>query len=64
LRKPGQETRVDLPAIGVRTVRNAAAAGLRGIAVEAGGALVIDAAAVAKEADAAGLFVVGVRVPE
>src|SRR6202007_2353949 len=32
--KPGQERRADLPTIGLRTVANAAAAGLRGIAVE------------------------------
>jgi UDP-2,3-diacylglucosamine hydrolase len=64
LKKPQQETRVDLPTIGVTTVRNAAAAGLRGIAVQAGGALVIDRAAVAREADAAGLFVVGIRIDE
>ncbi|MFQ5467980.1 MAG: UDP-2,3-diacylglucosamine diphosphatase LpxI domain-containing protein, partial [Kiloniellaceae bacterium] len=64
LRKPGQEARVDLPTIGVETVRNAAAAGLSGIAVQAGGALVVDPAAVSAAADRAGLFVVGVEVPE
>lgn len=59
--KPQQERRIDLPAIGVETVRNAVAAGLRGIAVEAGAALVVDRGAVTAAADAAGLFVVGVR---
>jgi len=63
VRKPGQESRIDLPAVGVRTVEQARAAGLRGIAVEAGGALVIDREEVAAAADAAGLFVVGVKVP-
>lgn len=58
--KPGQERRVDLPTVGVATVRGAARAGLAGIAVEAGGALIIDRDAVAAEADAAGLFVTGV----
>lgn len=58
--KPGQERRIDLPTIGVATVRLAAAAGLRGIAVEAGGALIVDRSAVAEAANAAGLFVVGV----
>lgn len=58
--KPGQERRIDLPAIGPETVTNAARAGLRGVAVEAGGALVIDRAEVARRADAAGLFIVGV----
>ncbi|MFO0997183.1 MAG: UDP-2,3-diacylglucosamine diphosphatase LpxI [Alphaproteobacteria bacterium] len=60
MRKPMQDSRVDLPTIGVETVRGAAAAGLRGIAIEAGGALVLDRPAVAAAADAAGLFVVGV----
>jgi DUF1009 family protein len=63
VKKPGQETRVDLPVIGTQTVANAAAAGLRGIAVEAGAALVVDRAAVVAAADRAGLFVVGVKGP-
>ena len=62
LSKPGQERRADLPTIGVQTVDLAAAAGLRGIAVEAGGTLVVDAAAVTAAADRAGLFIVGIRV--
>jgi DUF1009 family protein len=62
--KPGQERRIDLPTIGVSTVTNAAAAGLAGIAVEAGGALVLDRAAVARAADEHGLFVYGFRAEE
>ena len=58
--KPGQERRADLPAIGVRTVTAAKAAGLRGIAVEAGACLVLDRDAVAAAADEAGIFVVGI----
>jgi UDP-2,3-diacylglucosamine hydrolase len=61
LRKPGQERRADLPTIGVATVEAAAAAGLRGIAVEAGGTLVVDVPAVTAAADRCGLFVVGIR---
>lgn len=57
--KPGQERRVDLPTIGVRTVTLAAEAGLAGIAIEAGGALILDQAAVAAAADAADIFVYG-----
>jgi len=60
--KPGQEARIDRPTIGPRTVRLAAEAGLQGIAVEAGATLLIDRAEVIRAADAAGLFVVGVRV--
>lgn len=59
--KPQQDRRVDLPTIGVTTVENAAAAGLSGIAVEAGAALMVDAAATAAAADRLGLFVVGLR---
>ncbi|KEO51693.1 LpxI family protein [Thioclava pacifica] len=54
--KPGQDRRVDLPAIGVQTVANAAAAGLSGIAFEAGGVMLLDRAAVVEAAEAAGLF--------
>ena len=57
--KLGQDLRVDLPAVGPRTVRNAARAGCVGLALEAGGTLVIDRAATAAEADRLGLFVVG-----
>lgn len=57
--KPAQERRVDLPTIGVRTVEAVADAGLAGIAVEAGRALVADARAVAAAADARGIFVFG-----
>jgi DUF1009 family protein len=59
-KKPQQERRADLPTIGPDTVVNAARAGLKGIAVEAGHTLVIGRDAVAREADARGLFVVGV----
>jgi DUF1009 family protein len=58
--KPRQERRIDLPAIGRETVETVARAGLRGIAVEAGGALVIDRAAMAARADALGIFVYGI----
>ncbi|MDP6786051.1 MAG: UDP-2,3-diacylglucosamine diphosphatase LpxI [Rhodospirillales bacterium] len=62
--KPGQERRADLPTIGVATVAAAARAGLRGIAVEAGGTLLIDPEMIIRAADEAGLFVLGVEVPE
>ena len=42
--KPGQELRVDMPAIGPRTIEQAAAAGLAGVVVEAGAVLVLDRA--------------------
>ncbi len=58
--KPQQERRADLPAIGAQTVTGAAAAGLKGIAVEAGACLVLDRAAIIAAADRAGIFVIGV----
>jgi DUF1009 family protein len=61
LEKPGQETRIDRPTVGPQTVRLAAAAGLQGLAVEAGATLLLDRDEVIRTADAAGLFVVGVR---
>jgi DUF1009 family protein len=62
LTKPGQERRVDLPTIGRGTVDAVQEAGLRGIAVEAAGSLIVDHDDVVAAADAAGLFVVGVEV--
>jgi UDP-2,3-diacylglucosamine hydrolase len=59
--KPRQERRADLPTIGRRTVEAAHAAGLRGIAVEAGSTIVLDRPAIVAVADAAGLFVIGVE---
>jgi len=58
--KPGQEERVDLPAIGVSTLKASHKCGLRGIAVEAGRALVLERTELIKEADGAGLFVYGI----
>ena len=63
LQKPGQERRVDLPAIGVATVVRAAAAGFSGIAIESGGTLVVDREGLAARADELGLFVVAIAAP-
>ena len=59
LAKPGQERRADLPTIGPETVRNAARAGLRGLAFEAGSTILAEREALVAEADAAGLFLSG-----
>lgn len=59
-KKPQQERHADLPTIGVTTIRNAKAAGLRGVAVEAGHTLVIGLREVIAAADEAGLFVAGI----
>jgi DUF1009 family protein len=57
--KPGQEERVDMPAIGPDTVRNAAEAGLAGIAVAAGRVLIAERDATIAAADEHGLFLWG-----
>jgi len=58
--KPIQETKVDLPTIGVATLQRAARAGLAGVVGEAGRLLVVDREAVIATADELGLFVLGV----
>lgn len=58
--KRTQDLRVDMPAIGLQTLRNAAAAGLAGIGLRAGKVLVGDVAELGKLADSLGLFVEGV----
>ena len=64
MKKPDQDTRIDLPTIGAATVENAARAGLAGIAVEAGATLVLDMEATVQKADQAGLFVIGVNASD
>ncbi|HTV89872.1 MAG TPA: UDP-2,3-diacylglucosamine diphosphatase LpxI [Stellaceae bacterium] len=59
--KPAQESRADRPTIGPQTVALAAECGLVGVAAEAGATLLLDRAEVVRRADAAGIFVVGVR---
>lgn len=62
--KPGQEARADLPSIGPNTVELAHAAGLAGIAVEAGHSLVLDGPSMIGRANALGLFVIGLPAKE
>jgi len=57
--KTYQEIRVDLPTIGVETIQNAAKSGLRGVAVEAGKALILNQPEVLKAAQEKGLFIIG-----
>ena len=60
LAKPGQDRRIDLPTVGPETVAQAAKAGLRGLAVEAGGALIMKQAEMVEAAGATGLFLYGI----
>ena len=64
VKKPQQDARVDLPTIGVPTIERLAAAGLVGIAVEAGATLILDRRELARRADALGLFVIGFSILE
>ncbi len=59
--KPGQELRADLPGMGTRTVEDAHAAGLAGIAVEAGRTLIVDYDQAVRRADELGVFIVGIK---
>lgn len=54
--KPSQDRRIDLPALGVQTVENAAAAGLGGIVWAAGGVICLDLPAMQAKANDLGLF--------
>lgn len=60
--KTGQDLRIDMPVIGPRTIRRAAAAGFSGIALGAGHTLILDQAETIAEADRRGMFVVGVNL--
>ena len=55
--KPGQDRRVDLPAVGPATVMRVAEAGLSGMELAAGGVLILGAEAVMEAADAAGVAI-------
>lgn len=57
--KPIQDGKTDLPVIGPTTLEQAAAAGLAGIAVETGRALILEREQMGALADRLGLFVVG-----
>lgn len=57
--KPIQERRIDMPTIGPSTLEGAARAGLAGIVLEPGGALVLERDALIARADALGVFILG-----
>lgn len=57
--KPGQELRVDLPAIGPKTIDAVSSARLAGVAVLAGHVLAAERDRMRERADAAGVFVFG-----
>lgn len=61
LAKPGQELRVDAPVVGAITIRHAAEAGLRGIAIEAGRTILADGEGLLAAARQHGLFVLAMQ---
>jgi DUF1009 family protein len=62
--KPGQDTALDLPTIGVKTIELCADMKFAGIAVEAGSTLFVHADESIARADAENIFIVGVTVHE
>lgn len=63
IRKPQQDMRIDLPTIGTQTVENLHRAGMRGLAIHAGNALIVNEAEVIALADKYNMFITGV-LPE
>ena len=59
--KSGQDLRFDLPTLGPRTIEGVAAAGLAGIAIVAGNTIVAEPQQMIAGADAAKIFVTGLR---
>lgn len=59
--KPQQERRTDLPTVGPDTVRHAVNAGLRGVAFESGTTILVNRMQLIEIADAAGVFLLGIR---
>ena len=57
--KPQQDERLDMPAIGPRTVEAVIETGLAGIVVEAARVMIVDRAAAIAAADRAGVFILG-----
>lgn len=64
LRKPQQDMRIDLPTIGTKTIENLHKAGLRGVAVHAGNALIVNEKEVIDLANKYKMFIVGIEPTE
>lgn len=59
--KPSQERRIDLPTIGLSTLKGIAKTGLAGVAIEAHGALILDKEEIETFANRHGIFVYGFK---
>ena len=64
LKKPGQDTRLDLPTIGIETVKQAFEARLAGIVIQAGATIIVDRDSMIKEANKSGLFINSIELEE
>ncbi len=62
IKKPGQDTRTDMPAIGIQTIEQLKKYGIGGIAVESGGILVIEREEVIRLADESKIFIIGIKI--
>lgn len=60
MKKHNQSTKIDLPALGVDTIKNLAKSGFSGVAVQADFCLIINQKEVVRLADELGVFVIGV----
>ena len=60
MKKTHQNNKIDLPALGIETIRNLAKYGFAGVAVQADYCLIINQKEVIKLADELGLFIIGV----
>jgi DUF1009 family protein len=58
--KPDQDKRFDVPVVGVPTIQAMRAAGATCLAIESGHTLLFDEAAMIRDADAAGIAIVGI----
>jgi DUF1009 family protein len=61
MKKPNQDSRIDLPTIGINTVKNVHFAKLSGIAIDAKQCLIIDKDKVIKLANELGLFITAIN---
>ena len=59
--KQGQERKADLPAVGPRTIDACIQAGISGLALQAGSVILIEREEMIRRANAAGLFITGVK---
>lgn len=64
LRKPQQDMRIDLPTIGTKTIENLHNAGMRGLAIHAGNALIVNEQEVIDLANKYKMFIVGINPAE